>query len=314
MSNGELHVIIGTGPLGSAIMDELISKGKQVRMVNRSGKANVANGVQVVQGDATNTESIRQACKGAKVIYHCAKPPYSEWPEKFPPIMDGLIEAAAHTDAKLVYADNLYMYGPTDHALTESLDYKATDSKGITRGEMANKLLAAHKSGKVQATIGRAPDFYGPQVLESAIGVQVCKNALLGKPALLLGNIDVPHTFTYIRDFAKGLVTLGEREEALGEVWHIPSAETLTTRQLVTLIFAEAKHEPKFRVASKGLLSLIGVFNKNMRELKGTFYQFEKPFVVDHSKYKKAFGEDITPHRVAIKETLEWYRKTFQIR
>ena len=35
-TNNELHVIFGTGPVGLAVMDELVTRGKRVRVVNRS--------------------------------------------------------------------------------------------------------------------------------------------------------------------------------------------------------------------------------------------------------------------------------------
>ena len=48
--NGEIHVIFGTGPVGMSVMDELSSRGKRVRMVNRSGRADVPEGVEVRRG------------------------------------------------------------------------------------------------------------------------------------------------------------------------------------------------------------------------------------------------------------------------
>ncbi len=52
--NGELHVVYGTGPVGMAVMDALVHRGRRVRMVNRSGRASVPEGVEVVGGDATD--------------------------------------------------------------------------------------------------------------------------------------------------------------------------------------------------------------------------------------------------------------------
>jgi hypothetical protein len=51
--SGELHVVFGTGPVGMAVMDELVQRSTRVRMVNRSGGASVPDGVEVVGGDAT---------------------------------------------------------------------------------------------------------------------------------------------------------------------------------------------------------------------------------------------------------------------
>ena len=308
--NKELHVVIGaSGGLGNAVVRELVDRRKLVRAVNRSGKADVPDGVEVVKGDVTDNKTARQVCQGATVVYNCANPPYTKWPEMFPPILDGIIEGAASAEAKLVFGDNLYMYGPVEGPISEDLPYNAAGRKGKTRAQMAKTLMEAHKSGKVRATIGRASAFFGPGVINSSMGEQVFGATLRGKKVKVLGNLDVPHTYTFVRDFGKGLVTLGEREEAIGKIWHIPSAETLTTRQFLELIFEEAGKTPKVMAAPRFLVKMMGLFNPIMRELKEMLYEFEKPYIVDHSKYKNIFGEDTTPHREAIRQTLDWYRK-----
>ena len=82
--NNELHVVFGSGPVGMAVMDELVSRGKRVRMVNRSGRANVPEGVEVVGGDATDPAFTRDVNVGASVVYFATGPPYNKWPELFP--------------------------------------------------------------------------------------------------------------------------------------------------------------------------------------------------------------------------------------
>ncbi len=310
MSNHqELHVVVGTGPLGMAVMQELREQNKAVRMVNRSGRGNLPPGVELVQGDATEEASIEAACSGATVVYHCAKAPYTHWPEQFPPITEGILDAAAKAGARLVYADNLYMYGPTNGPLTEDSPIRATGRKGVTRARMADRVMEAHRSGKLQATIGRASDFYGPGVLDSALGERVFMAALEGRPAEVLGQIDTPHTYIYIRDFARGLVTLGQQEEALGEIWHIPSAETITSRQIITMIYELLGKQPRFRVAPKPFVSLMAMFNADMREIKEMLYLYERPFVVNHSKYEQTFGAVVTPHEQAVRETMDWFKE-----
>jgi nucleoside-diphosphate-sugar epimerase len=307
-SEDELHVIFGTGQLGTTIARELLSRGKRVRAVNRRGRAEVPSGVEVAKGDAANPDSARQASRGAAVVYNTAQPPYTEWPEKFPPILDGVIESAAAAGAKLVWADNLYMYGSHRGPLTEDLPYRATGRKGRTRARMATTLMKAHQSGKVRATIGRASNFYGPGVLDSIVGQGVFGPALRGEAAQVLGDPDALHTYTFVEDFAKALVTLGEREAALGEVWHVPSAKTLTIRRFVEMVYEEAGTTPKLRVAPKLGIAFLALFNARMRETKEILYQFEEPLVVDHGKYERAFGSDPTPHHEAIRRTLEWFR------
>lgn len=307
--NAKMEVVIGTGPLGLAVVRELLAKGKSVRVINRSGKAEVSANVEVKGGDIGNLEFARAACRSAEAIYLCAKPPYTEWVDKFGPIMDGALEAAAVTGAKLIYGDNLYAYGPFTGAVAEDFPHAATGPKGKARAQLSEKLMAAHRDGKVRAAIGCASDFYGPGVTESSLGERVFRFALAGKAASVLGNPDTPHTYIFIDDFAKGLATLGERDEALGQTWHIPSAETITTRKFIALLSEELGKPVKIQAAPRWLITMLGVFNPMMRELPEMMFQSEQPFVVDHGKFERAFGASTTPHPEAIRRTLDWYRQ-----
>ena len=309
--NGELHVVYGTGAVGMAVMDELVQRGpRRVRMINRSGRARVPHGVEVVGGDATDEAFTREASEGASVIYFSLNPPYDKWPELFPPLQAGVLEGAASAGAKLVAMENLYMYGPTDgRPITEDLPYAATTRKGTVRASMSKELMEAHKSGRVRVAIGRASDFFGPRALTSAAGEQVFGRAVDGKSAQVAGDPDQPHTYTYTPDIGKGLVILGEREEALGQAWHLPSPETVTTREFVEMIFEEVGKPARVQAAPKILLRALGLFNPGMRETIEMLYEFEEPFVLDDSRFKQEFGDHATLLREAIQRTVRWYRE-----
>jgi nucleoside-diphosphate-sugar epimerase len=309
--NGELHVVYGTGAVGMAVMDELVQRGpRRVRMINRSGRARVPHGVEVVGGDATDEAFTREASEGASVVYFALNPPYDKWPELFPRLQAGVLEGAANAGAKLIAMENLYMYGPTDgRPITEDLPYAATTRKGTVRASMSKELMEAHKSGRVRVTIGRASDFFGPRALTSAAGEQVFGRAVDGKSAQVAGDPDQPHTYTYAPDIGKGLVILGEREEALGQAWHLPSPETVTTREFVEMIFEEVGKPARVQAAPKILLRALGLFNPGMRETIEMLYEFEEPFVLDDSRFKQEFGDHATLLREAIQRTVRWYRE-----
>jgi nucleoside-diphosphate-sugar epimerase len=307
--NEELHVIFGTGAMGMSVMDALMQRARRrVRMINRSGRASVPEGVEVLGGDATDEAFARGASEGASVVYFALNPPYDKWPELFPPLQAGVLDGAASAGAKLVAMENLYMYGPTGgRSLTEDLPYAPNTRKGAVRAKMSEELMEAHTSGKVRVAIGRASDAFGPRVLVSAAGEQVFGRAVEGKSAQLAGDPDQPHTYTYVPDIGRGLAILGEREEALGQVWHLPSPETLTTRRFVEMIFEEVGKPARIQAAPKIVLRAMGLFNPGMREMIEMLYEFEEPFVVDHSKFEQAFGEQATPLREAIAGTVRWY-------
>jgi nucleoside-diphosphate-sugar epimerase len=246
----------------------------------------------------------------ASVGCFALNPPYNKWPELFPRLQAGVLEGAASAGAKLIAMENLYMYGPTDgRPLTEDLPYAPNTRKGTVRARMSQELMEAHRSGKVRVAIGRASDSFGPRVITSAAGEQVFGRAVEGKSAQVAGDPDQPHTYTYVPDIGRGLVILGEREEALGQVWHLPSPETVTTRRFVEMIFEEVGKPARVQAAPKILLRAIGLFNPPLRETIEMLYEFEEPFVVDASRFEREFGEQATPLREAIQRTVRWYRE-----
>jgi nucleoside-diphosphate-sugar epimerase len=307
------RVVIGAGGgTGSAVVIELAGRDLRVRAVTRSGRGEVPEGVQQMAADVGTAEGARQACEGAAVVYHCAQPPYTKWPELFPPMTRAVLDGAAAAGAKLVFADNLYVYGPPDGPMSEESPQRAQGKKGRTRIEMADSVLGAHAEGRLRVTIGRASDYYGPRGTASTVGENLMKPALRGKRTRWLGSLDQPHTLNYLEDMARALVTLGERDEADGQVWHLPAAEPLTGRQFLEMVFEEAGHSPKLGVASGPLIRVGGLVNPLLRELNETLYQFERPFVSDASKFQAAFGPfEPTPHRTAVGRTVDWFRHRY---
>ena len=303
------HVVFGaSGGVGSALVRELLSRGRRVRTVSHSGRGSFPKGTEVVRVDATDPAGAREASRGAAVVYHAVNVPYPQWQGKLPLVMSATIEAAADAGAKLVYADNLYMYGKVEGPMTEETPYEPVSRKGILRAQLADELMAAHKAGKVRAAIGRASDVYGPGPLNAVAGERLFGAALAGKKAMWVGDLDAPHTLTYIDDFAKAMVTLGEREEALGEVWHAPSAKPITGREFIELVFDEARQPPKVGAYTRTMMLLGGLFSSQVREFEEMLYQFEAPFVLDSSKYARVFGDvEPTPYREGIARTVRWH-------
>lgn len=302
------NVVFGTGPLGLAVAARLVTSGQRVRLVNRSGKADAPQGVEVVAADVTDPAAARKVCEGAAVVFHCASGPYGRWAQTLPPAMAGIIEGASRAGARLVYGDNLYAYGPVDGPIREDLPYRPIGPTTRARAQVANTLMNAHAAGTVRATIGRASDFYGPRARQSKVGDGVFARALAGKPAQALGDPDTLHTYTFIHDFAAGLVTLAQHDEALGEVWHVPSAETVTTRRFIEMVFQQIKRPARLQTVPALMISLLALSIPPMRAVKETLYQSDRPWVVDHSKFARAFGSRPTPHEQAIAEALAWFQ------
>jgi nucleoside-diphosphate-sugar epimerase len=301
--------VFGTGQVGNALSAHLFSLGLPVRAVSRHRPSALVEGVDWRAADVTDPEAAIDAAKGASVVYQCLNAPYTEWPKSFPPLQRGVLSAAEHNDSLMVTLENLYAYGPTHgRPMTEDLPLAATTVKGRTRAAMTQELLSAADAGRVQIAIGRASDFFGAGVTETTMGARVFANAVAGKRADFLGNPDLPHTYSYVADIAVGLATLGTDARAVGQVWHLPGPETVTTRALLHLVAGEVGHPVAVRSVPKLVLRALGVFNPTMRELVEMTYEFDKPFVLDTTKFESTFGASGTPLTAAVTETVRWYQ------
>jgi nucleoside-diphosphate-sugar epimerase len=309
----QLHVVVGaTGGAGGAPVRELAGRGHRVRAVSRTPAAGLpqAGGVEWLAADAADPAQARAACAGATVVYHCAQPPSARWAARFPTLTQRIAQAAAAAGARLVYADNLYAYGPVDGPLTEELPALATTRKGRVRALMAERLLAAHRSGTLQVVIGRSSDYYGPGGANSAAGDLLFGAAATGNRARWLGRLDLPHSLNYLPDVARALLTLGARPEALGGVWHLPAAHPVTGRAFVELIAAALGRPVRVTATSRLALWTAGVFDPRARESAELLDQWQRPFVVDAAKFQRAFGPLApTPHPQAVATTLAWFRQ-----
>jgi nucleoside-diphosphate-sugar epimerase len=310
MGEDRLHVVFGTGQVGSALAGHLAGLGLAVRAVSRSRPATLAGGADWRAADASDPEAATDAAKGASVVYQCVNAPYTQWPELFPPLQRGVLAAAERTGALLVVLENLYGYGPAGgKPMTEDLPLTATTVKGRTRAAMTGELLAAAEAGRVRFAIGRASDFFGPGVTQgSTLGERVFGNALAGRRADFIGNPNLPHTYSYVPDIAAGLATLGTDARATGQVWHLPGPQTVTTRALLDLVAGEVGHPVGIRPLPKLAVRALGLVNPMMRELAEMAYEFDEPFILDTSKYQSAFGTAATPLADAIAATAAWYR------
>jgi nucleoside-diphosphate-sugar epimerase len=307
-----VHVVLGAGGgIGGALVRSLADRGIPVRAVSRKGNAPVPDGVDQAAADIRHAAALDDVLAGSAVVYHAAQPRYSRWAAEFPAMTKAVAEATTRAAAKLVLADNLYMYGPVEGPLTETGPTRPRSIKGKVRLAMANDLLERHARGDLRVTIGRASDYYGPGGLDSAIGRQLFGAAIRGRKARWIGDPDVLHTEHFLDDLARGLVTLGTSDRADGEVWHLPAAPPMTGRAFIELVDRAAGHEPNFTATSRRMIRVAGLFDHDIGALAEVMQdQWERSFTSDASKFRGAFeGFVVTPHEVAVERTVAWFRE-----
>jgi nucleoside-diphosphate-sugar epimerase len=128
---------------------------------------------------------------------------------------------------------------------------------------------------------------------------------LAGRKVCVMGDPDAPHSWTYVPHVGRALAVLGTDERAWGEPWHVPTAAPHSQRELASR-FCELAGSPAPRVAPvpAAALTVAGLFSPELRELKETLYQFDRPFVLDSSAFTRAFGIEATPTDGALRAIL----------
>ena len=305
-----LHVIVGAGPVGTTTAELLAATGHHVRLVTRSGSGPSQPAVERVAADATDADALRDLCAGADALYNCANPAYHQWATAWPPLAQALLAAATSSGAVLVTMSNLYGYGPVQAAMTEDLPLAATGKKGRIRAGMWEDALAAHRAGHVRVTEARASDFFGPLVTDGGhLGERAVPRLLAGKTVRTIGDPGLPHSWTYIPDVARTLVTLGTDERAWGRAWHVPTNPPLSARAMVERMAEIAgAPAPKVTAIPRFAVRAAGLVSPMLRELDEVMYQFDRPFVLDSSAFTKTFGVPATPLDDALAATVAWWQ------
>jgi nucleoside-diphosphate-sugar epimerase len=306
------HVIVGAGPVGSSLARILAGDGEPVIVVTRSGSELGGDGIRSIAADASDPEALTRIASGAAAIYNCANPgSYTQWERLWPPLGSALLTAAESTGAVLVTMSNLYGYGPVTEPMTAQMPLNPTDHKGALRARMWEEARAAHEAGRIRATEARASDYIGPTLpVASGLLARYAQATLVGKPASVFADPDVPHAWTAIDDVARTLVMLGRDERAWGRPWLVPSNPPVSVREaLRRLSAAVGAPEPRLRVVPRWLLQTGGLVVPLLREVDGMLYQFDAPFEVDATETEQTFGIRPTNWDQLLAETARAWRE-----
>lgn len=304
--------ILGAGGvIGNELAKRLAARSDRIRLVSRKPKPAPAR-FETMPADLANLDDTVKAVADSDVAVLLPGLEYDVkvWQELWPPIMSNAIEAAKRARAKLIFFDNVYMYGKVDGAMTEETPFNPCSRKGEIRAQIAGTLLNEMKSGNLTALIARAPDFYGPGARNGIPNVLVFdKLAQQSRPAWLVNN-SARHSFTYTPDAAESLIHLIDSDAAWNQTWHLPAArDPLTGKEFIALAAKEFGNTAHHQVLSPLVLKIAGVFKRTIRELNEMLYQYRYDYIFDSSKFNRTFDFQPTSYVQGIHETAASYRR-----
>lgn len=306
------YTILGAGgSIGNALAYELLRSNENIRLVSRSNYS--IPGAESFKADISSYDETLAGIKDTDVVFLTAGLKYDikVWRELWPKIMKNAIDACKKVNAKLIFFDNVYMYGKVDGKMTEATPYNPCSKKGELRAKIATHLEDEMKSGHLNAIIARAADLYGPYADRSSMPyILVIDKLMNGKSAQWMVDVNTPHSFSYTLDSAKALHMLSARDECYNQVWHMPTFNPAPDgKEFIEKVAGALGVAPKYSVLKKWMVKTFGLFDHTVSELYEMLYQNEFPYYFDSSKFDDFFHFHPTPYDIGIRDTVDFLHK-----
>lgn len=308
-----MHTILGAGgAVANALTRELGKTNQQVKLVSRKPVSSTYPGITWQKADLLNASEVSEAVKNSSTVYLTAGLPYDKviWKKQWPLILRNVIHAVKVNNARLIFLDNVYLYGRVKGAMTEATPYNPCSVKGSVSADLATSLMNEVKAGNLNATIGRAADFYGIESMNSFLDMMILNRFAKNKSAQWVGNAGKLHSFTYVPDLGKALYLLGQHPESSNQVWHLPTAKAITGKDFIELAAKIYRVEPRYSTINRFMLKTFGLFSKPVKEAVELYYQNSEDYQFDSSKFEKAFNYSPVGYEMGMQElSTTLYRK-----
>lgn len=304
-----MQTVLGAG---GPIADELARAPhrrhtKEIRLVSRK-PVRVNDSDELVAADLTDPEATRRAVAGSEIAYLTVGLPLSSelWERQFPVIMRNDIDACAEHGTKLVFFDNTYMYAGTSAPQPEETVFAPGGRKGRVRGQLATTLLEAMNAGRVEALIGRAPEFYGPAPTKSYTNSLVFERIREGKQPFVPVNAHARRSLIWTPDASRALALLGNSPDAYGQTWHLPiDPDRRTYAELIALAGDITGRRIGYTVLPMAVFAIARRFSPPLDEMYELLGRYRGDNLFDSSKFAARFPEFVvTTYREGVEQIL----------
>ena len=309
--NNNLHTVLGAnGAVAMEVIKELQARNLPIRAVSRKPKA---KGVECVSADLLKKDETIRAVEGSAYVYLCVGLPYSAeiWERDWEIVLTNVIDACEQTDARLIFLDNIYMYGPAPLPVPfdENTSQHPQTRKGKVRRRIANLFLSAMEEGRIRGLIGRSADFYGEGAIYSPFYISFLERMLKGKAPQSIAFPGVKHTYAEVGDNGRALVELALADDAYGQVWHLPVGEAVTMEEMTTMFNQTLGTSFKVRYMPGYLKNILSLFIPLLKEALEMSYQYEHEYVMSWEKFGKRFPEfKVTSYEVGVRKMVEYFK------
>lgn len=303
-----MQTILGAGgAVAIELAKELKKYTNKIRLVSRNPQKINADD-ELLPANLLDKAAVEKAVEGSDVVYLTAGLKYDikVWQRDWPLIMQNVIDACVKHHAKLVFFDNVYSYAPDEIPdMTEESRMAPVTKKGKVRANLVRNIFDSVKNNGLTAMITRSADFYGANVSTGFLNIGVINNLKKNKKAFWQSDVNRIHSFTYVPDAAKAVALLGNTPDAYNQTWHLPtSSEKWTGKDFINQVAAQLNVRPRYYILSKFIISLLGFFSSDIRELNEMQYQNDQDYFFDSRKFQQRFSFNPTSYEEGIRQSV----------
>ena len=314
-----------TGFTGGHLARSLAARGDTVRALVRDVSRAAAlsdAGVEVVQGDLADRDTLPPALAGVDVVYNVAALyrqaglPEGAYRTVNAEAVGWLVEAAAAAGTRrVVHCSTVGVHGDIEHPpADEDAPLRPGDVYQVTKleGERVGRAAAARHG--VELVIVRPTGIYGPadrRLLKLFRGVA-------RRRFVVVGSGEIFYHLTHVDDLVEGFRLAATVPAASGRTYILAGAEVTTLNRLVEIIAEEAGVRPigvhlpvwPFWAAGAACEALCAPLGLEPPIYRRRVDFFTKSRAFDISRARAELGFDpAVDLRTGIRRTLAWYRQ-----
>ena len=254
-SQNKVLITGADGFIGSHLTGMLVENGFSVKALSQYNSFNnwgwlddisCLDKVEVLTGDVRDPHFCKEITKGVGIIYHLAALiaiPYSYVaPDSYvdtnikgtlnicQAARENNVKRVVHTSTSEVYGTAQYVPIDEKHPLQPQSPYSATK---IAADAMA---MSFYNSFELPVTVARPFNTYGPRQSARAVIPSIIIQIANGNKNIKVGDLSPTRDFNFVRDTCRGLMALGECEQAIGETVNIGSNFEISIADTFNLI------------------------------------------------------------------------------
>lgn len=264
----------GAGFIGSHIVDALLARGDQVRVLDNLSTGNLENighvrdKIDFIEADLTDAQTVARAVNGVDCIFHQAAlasvPRSMERPlDTHAACVTGtlvLLEAARKARVRrLVYAASSSAYGDQPKPAKSETDLPLPISPyGAAKLAAEYYCHAFAAMGAVETVSLRYFNVFGPRQNPhgeySAVIPKFITLLLAGKPPVIFGDGSQSRDFTFVANTVEANLLAADAEGVSGKVFNVAMGEQVSLSHLVELLnkLLGTKVKPKHEAPRPG--------------------------------------------------------------